>query len=711
MLVVSALTVIALAVRLNGRRWGPWPGRLLATLIVLMIVQRVFAATGGVLAGRVVIAQSFALIVLLIFLRRVERGSTYIGCIVGLFTLVAAGLTRSDLAYILCLWGFLLTLPGLLTFGHVHEAMRVDDLAFTFADAGGLGRSRLMANLRYFASLGLVALAGYATYLAVPRIAILPLEWSRFGSPANSLFEKLEVGGGPVPRGGRPFAEVESPEPVYLLAQLFDRFDGRRWSRSPSTDKARLNREGRFELQSGLDTCRREQTAARRALIRLFWDLPDLLLLPQGTRGLEIGSWHLLGDPPFHLRAWAASRFTTYAATYEPPASTTALGPGHAAAWPPARPADLGLPPALDERIGPLAAAATQGLAEPAAKVEALSRWLGRTYVYDSTATTPKGADPLVQFLFESKRGYCEHFATALAVMCRIVGVPSMLATGYAPGDPAKDGRGYLVRPRDAHAWTLAFIDRHGWVPVDATEHIRSISRWDEAADWIAGDPASLTAQPAWQLKLAEIADRTFFTSRNFIKAYGWRIVEGGAASSGCAGLVFLVWRLRKRRGPGELAQPLAADQTGSAALTTTGEVVPGPQSGRARMRPHERPTGPALRDTTPAQETRSDADGIGTALGYVHEWDERAKGLSARFDALCLLLAERGARERHPSETPIEYARTLADSDELRVLLLEVALQLTRLLLGPAPGSGGLEEDVSRGIGRIEAALRDRGP
>jgi len=79
-----------------------------------------------------------------------------------------------------------------------------------------------------------------------------------------------------------------------------------------------------------------------------------------------------------------------------------------------------------------------------------------------------QGKDPVEHFL-ETRVGYCVHFATALALMCRSAGVPARVATGFQLHDPEEDGS-FLVRNSDAHAWVeVWFGPEHGWRVYDAT--------------------------------------------------------------------------------------------------------------------------------------------------------------------------------------------------------------------------------------------------
>lgn len=127
----------------------------------------------------------------------------------------------------------------------------------------------------------------------------------------------------------------------------------------------------------------------------------------------------------------------------------------------------LALPPALPERVRSLAAKTTEGAATNYDRVRAIEQLL-RSYVYDDRTPAPASSRDVVDhFLFDGKRGYCEHFASAMVVMVRSLGIPARLVTGYSPGEPSEGGR--LVRERNAHAWVEVYFDGHGWVSFEPT--------------------------------------------------------------------------------------------------------------------------------------------------------------------------------------------------------------------------------------------------
>lgn len=79
------------------------------------------------------------------------------------------------------------------------------------------------------------------------------------------------------------------------------------------------------------------------------------------------------------------------------------------------------------------------------------------------------GRDPVDEFLFETRRGFCEHYASAFAVMMRAAGIPARIVLGYQGGEFNPLGGYLIVRQSDAHAWTEVWLGGRGWVRVDPT--------------------------------------------------------------------------------------------------------------------------------------------------------------------------------------------------------------------------------------------------
>jgi transglutaminase-like putative cysteine protease len=106
----------------------------------------------------------------------------------------------------------------------------------------------------------------------------------------------------------------------------------------------------------------------------------------------------------------------------------------------------------------------------PYAAATALVRWFRTTggFTYTDTPAVYAAA-PLVGFIAETRAGYCQHFAGAMALMLRYLGIPARVAVGFSSGvyDAAHDR--WNVSDHDAHAWVEAWFRGYGWLPFDPT--------------------------------------------------------------------------------------------------------------------------------------------------------------------------------------------------------------------------------------------------
>jgi transglutaminase-like putative cysteine protease len=125
--------------------------------------------------------------------------------------------------------------------------------------------------------------------------------------------------------------------------------------------------------------------------------------------------------------------------------------------------------------------------------VMGLTAYLQKHYRYSlELGHVPPGRDPVDWFLFDTKVGYCEQFATAEVLMLRSLGIPARLATGYALGDYDPILNQAIVRERDAHAWVEVWFADHGWVPFDPTPGASGLAATRFPNHWAGGGVARL---------------------------------------------------------------------------------------------------------------------------------------------------------------------------------------------------------------------------
>ncbi len=104
-----------------------------------------------------------------------------------------------------------------------------------------------------------------------------------------------------------------------------------------------------------------------------------------------------------------------------------------------------------------------------AGRLNLLHQHFQKEFKYSITVENKSGLPPLENFLFEEKKGYCDFFASAAALMLRHMGIPSRVAYGYKEGEYDTTTDTWIFRELHAHAWTEVFVEDHGWIICDFT--------------------------------------------------------------------------------------------------------------------------------------------------------------------------------------------------------------------------------------------------
>lgn len=202
-------------------------------------------------------------------------------------------------------------------------------------------------------------------------------------------------------------------------------------------------------------------------------------------------------------------RYTVWSDVYVPPPERLREAPIPLSTEAPAVRAYFDVP-AIDPRIRTLAETITSGLSNPYDKARQIEQYLKNGFVYSLDMAPNAGtADPLAAFLFNSKQGHCEYFASAMAIMLRCIGIPSRIVNGFQAGEYNELGRDFIVRQSNAHTWVEAFFPGESWVEFDPTPP----------------DPV-LPRQPwvTWMGKFFDAVD--LYWEEHFIRYNLWRQVQ-----------------------------------------------------------------------------------------------------------------------------------------------------------------------------------------
>lgn len=133
------------------------------------------------------------------------------------------------------------------------------------------------------------------------------------------------------------------------------------------------------------------------------------------------------------------------------------------------RTAALALPPQAHPRTRELAARLRARAADDDGLITAALRYFNeQAFAYTLTPQRLRG-DSIDGFLFDTREGFCEHYAAAFVTLMRAAGIPARVVTGYQGGEFNSMSDYMIVRQRDAHAWAEVFLEERGWVRIDPT--------------------------------------------------------------------------------------------------------------------------------------------------------------------------------------------------------------------------------------------------
>jgi hypothetical protein len=419
-----------------------------------------------------VVHLAFFLAVLKVLTAKTARDFTLLR-VIAAAELLGAAMLSVDLSFFAFLALFLLFTIATFSSGEVVRATRL------FVDTGR--RSVARGGLRYFRRRLSVVTFGLFTgilsltagmFFVLPRTARAVLKNfapERYHIPGFANEVKLgEIG--EIKLRSTPVMHIRAyPGGGFLAVRwrgaALAKFDGTRWFNPPGredrlwVDHGMLTLDAQRHTRPGRDVSYQVQLNEIASDTLFFAGTPETISIdvpllwrsaagalraPRVNGGLRYGAYSYLEDES--------------AAVLAPPAPLPENQ----------RRELLELPP-LDERIPQLAREMTAGVTTQEDKARALQDRLRHDYGYTLELLPAAVADPLANFLFVRKKGHCEYFASAMAVMLRTLGIPSRVATGFLSGEYNPMTGWQVVRASDAHSWVEAWFPGRGWTTFDPT--------------------------------------------------------------------------------------------------------------------------------------------------------------------------------------------------------------------------------------------------
>ncbi|WP_437576681.1 transglutaminase TgpA family protein [Sorangium sp. So ce887] len=512
---VSWAILIGLALALVVREsWQRHPAlRHLDTGVLLVVIAvqvvRIVATDASVLDVLVEFAAALQIIRL-----ATRKGAAHDQQVIvlALLHLIAGTVLGGGLGYGLCFIGVLVVAPGALVLSHLRREVEGNyrqgarDRTGLPVDVPRILRSRRVVGRSFLAVTCLLSIPIFVftalLFVIFPRVGLSLLLLNRGHTGRMIGFSgKVDLGAVGVLRSDPKLAmrvEIpELPEPppprltMHLRGTALDAYDGRTWTQSETFKRP-------TESDGGLVPLERYPDPAVDPVMRIDLEPidPPVIFLPPNATGLRFKNRGQLGvdagalthrGPEGEFRYQPLDdRGLVYDVFLSRKRSPTfqRLPGGERRRY-------LELPRDLPPRVVELAQQWTQGMERPADQARAIQERLRTEYRYD--LASPSGADPhpLDHFLFESKRGHCEFYSTAMAILLRAVDVPTRNVTGFVGGTYNRFGRFYAVRQGDAHSWVEVYLDGEGWQtfdptpPADAAPKSELVGVWAYLRDFI----------------------------------------------------------------------------------------------------------------------------------------------------------------------------------------------------------------------------------
>lgn len=410
--------------------------------------------------------------------------------VLALMHLIAGTVLGGGLSYGLCFLGFLVVAPGALVLSHLRREVEGNyrqgarDRTGLPVDVPRILRSRRVIGrsfLVFTCSLSIpIFLFTALIFVAFPRVGLsLLLLGQDRRERVVGFSDRVDLGGvGRLRADPTIVMRVEHPnlpaEPpirlaLYLRGAAFDRYNGHSWSRTTSSSQARAEQIGNaVRIRRWPDPVR-----DRKLRIDLQPIDPSVVFVPPDAVALTLVTPTNVvpsAIPALYVTQEGQLSYRTAnegGLRYEVTLADGSESPVPLDAASRAR--YLALPADLPARIGELARTWIGNETDPERRAKRVEAALRKGYRYDLESPSGATKNPLDDFLFVSKRGHCEFYSTAMAVMLRTQGVPTRNVNGFIGGTFNRFGRYYAVRQGDAHSWVEAYVEGKGFVRFDPT--------------------------------------------------------------------------------------------------------------------------------------------------------------------------------------------------------------------------------------------------
>ncbi len=301
------------------------------------------------------------------------------------------------------------------------------------------------------------------------------------GGPTTMFGSSLSMGG-PIRLGDRPVLDIQASQGRYWRAVVFDKYTGSGWV-SAASQSASLN-----AWDDSLKLLPQSATREITQTVKVLMTGDNLVV--SGTEPLKVSEavdarysllrisqnsgYDDISSLRIQRRLKAGDTYTVVSVVSGADEDTLRHAP---TTYPPdIRQRYLQLPNTVPQRVRDLSIKLTVDQPNNYDKARAIEEYLRANIKYnDNVAAIPDGRDGVDYTLFDRPEGYCNYYASAMAVMAREIGIPARVVSGYSNGD-SQDGV-YHINEGQAHTWPELYFANLGWIPFEPTANKSEIQR------------------------------------------------------------------------------------------------------------------------------------------------------------------------------------------------------------------------------------------
>ena len=278
-------------------------------------------------------------------------------------------------------------------------------------------------------------------------------------------------GNGGGPPGKERIFRVKSPVKLYWLAQLYDRYDGEIWTRSKYLKNCR-NINYKVAINNSISTLAEQNFIIEKWISpKLFSAYRASFFDTSGYRKKDVAIKSTFYNAELKEKRYPSLPFAySVASKLYLPTLTQNAKDLHWNEWV-KKGFYLHLPrKKISKRLLELTKRLTLNKHQPMQKAVVLRDYLRNNFKYKQySKRVPKQREAVDYFIFDLREGHCEYFASSLAVMARLSGLPARVVTGFSPGNYNVLSGYFEVHEYHAHAWTQIYIPNMGWLTFDAS--------------------------------------------------------------------------------------------------------------------------------------------------------------------------------------------------------------------------------------------------